>query len=197
MKLAVLFSGGKDSTLALFKASKLHEIACLITLDSKNKDSYMFHTPIIKVSSLAKKLSFPFLKQKTLGKKEIELKDLKLAIKKAQKEYNIEGIVTGAVASIYQASRVQKICHDLDLYCFNPLWQLSPIDLLQDLVKNNFKFKIVKVAADGLDSSWINKVIDKKTLPDLLKLSQKFRFNPAFEGGEAETEIVSCPLFKK
>ena len=49
MKLGVLFSGGKDSSLALYKAGK---VEVLITLDSKNKDSYMFHTPIDEVEKL-------------------------------------------------------------------------------------------------------------------------------------------------
>src|SRR3989344_4161679 len=196
MNLAILFSGGKDSTLALFKAQKLHKISCLITLDSENKDSYMFHTPINQVEVLAKKLKLPLIKQKTKGKKELELKDLKKAISLAIKKYKIQGVVTGAVASTYQASRIQKICNDLDINCFNPLWQKDQIELLNELIKNKFKFKIVKVAADGLNDSWLNKIIDKNSLQDLIKLSKKYRFNPAGEGGEYESEIISCPLFK-
>jgi len=197
MKLAVLFSGGKDSTYALYLARRFnHEISCLVSLDSENKDSFMFHTPVDKVDSLAEKLNLPLIKQKTKGKKELELKDLKKAINVAIKKYKIEGIVTGAVASTYQASRIQKICNELDIYCFNPLWQKDQIELLNELIKNNFKFKIVKVAADGLDDSWLNKIIDSKTLPELIELSRRYKFNPVGEGGELETEIVSCPLFK-
>src|SRR3989344_3316673 len=195
MKLAVLFSGGKDSTYALYLARRFnHEISCLVSLDSENKDSFMFHTPVDKVDSLAEKLNLPLIKQKTKGKKELELKDLKKAINVAIKKYKIEGIVPGAVASTYQASRIQKICNELDIYCFNPLWQKDQIELLNELIKNNFKFKIVKVAADGLDDSWLNKMIDSKTLPELIELSRRYKFNPAGEGGELETEIVSCPL---
>jgi len=196
MNLAVLFSGGKDSTLALFKASKLHKISCLITLDSENPESYMFHTPINQVEILAKRLKLPLIKQKTKGKKELELKDLKKAISLAIKKYKIQGVVTGAVASTYQSSRIQIICNELNINCFNPLWQRDQIELLDELIENNFKFKIIKIAADGLDDSWLNKIIDKESLPDLIKLSKKHKFNPAGEGGEYESEIISCPLFK-
>lgn len=196
MKLSVLFSGGKDSTYALYLAKKYHNISCLITLDSENKDSYMFHTPINQVEILAKKLKLPLIKQKTQGKKELELKDLKKAISLAIKKYKIQGVVTGAVASTYQASRIQKICSELNINCFNPLWQKDQVELLNELTKNNFKFKIVKVAADGLDKSWINKIIDKDNLSKLIELSRKYKFNPAGEGGEYESEVVSCPLFK-
>jgi len=197
MKLGVLFSGGKDSNYALFEANKTDEVKVLISLDSKNKDSYMFHTPIEDVDKQAKKLKIPLIKFKTKGEKEEELKDLKKAIEKAKKEFKIEGVVTGAVASTYQASRIQKICDELDLWCFNPLWQMNQEKLLRDLIKDGFKFKIVKVAADGLDDSWINRIIDKKAIDELVKLSKKYRFNVAFEGGEAETEVIESPLFRK
>ena len=198
MKLASLFSGGKDSTYALYLAKKFsHEIACIITMDSQNKDSYMLHTPVDNVGYLAARMQLPLIKFSTQGKKEKELVDLKKAIKLAIKKYEIEGVVTGAVASTYQASRMQKICNELDIYCFNPLWQKNQIALLNELIKNNFKFKIVKVAADGLNNSWINKILDKKSIIELIKLSQRYKFSVTGEGGEIETEIIDCPLFKK
>ena len=55
MKLAVLFSGGKDSYLALQYASEEHDISCLLTLESKKEDSWMFHTPAIEWTKLQAK----------------------------------------------------------------------------------------------------------------------------------------------
>ena len=194
MKLGVLFSCGKDSSYALYKAR--NEVKVLITLDSKNKDSFMFHTPIDKVQELSKKINLPLIKVKTEGRKEEELEDLKKAIKKAINEYQIEGVVTGAVASTYQASRIQKICDELEIYCFNPLWLKNQEELLREIVELKFKIKIVKVAADGLDESWIGKVIDKKNLEKLIVLSKKYRFSISGEGGEIETEILDGPIFR-
>src|SRR3989344_670190 len=194
MKLGVLFSGGKDSSYALYKAR--NEVKVLITLDSKNKDSFMFHTPIDKVQELSKKINLPLIKVKTEGRKEEELEDLKKAIKKAINEYQIEGVVTGAVASTYQASRIQKICDELEIYCFNPLWLKNQEELLREIVELKFKIKIVKGAADGLDESWIGKVIDKKNLEKLIVLSKKYRFSISGEGGEIETEILDGPIFR-
>jgi len=197
MKLGVLFSGGKDSNYALYRASKTDEVKVLITLDSDNEESYMFHTPINAVEKQAKNLKIPLIKFKTKGEKEEELKDLKKAIEKAKKEFKIEGIVTGAVASTYQASRIQKICDELDLWCFNPLWQMNQEKLLRDLIKDGFKFKIVKVAADGLDNSWINRIIDKKAVGEFIKLKEKYGINVNGEGGEYESEVIESPLFRK
>jgi len=192
MKLGVLFSGGKDSSYALYKASKTDEVKVLISLISKNKDSYMFHTPINNVDGQAKKLGIPLIKVETEGRKEEELEDLKIAVKKAIEEYEIKGVVSGAVASTYQASRIQKICDELDLYCFNPLWQMDQLQLLRE-VASKFKIKIVKVAADGLDDKWIGKVIDEDVINKLIKLNEKNGINVAGEGGEYESVVEEFP----
>jgi len=197
MKLGILFSGGKDSILATYLASKKEKIACLITLISENKDSYMFHTPNINLTEIqAQALNLPLIQQQTKGKKEAELKDLKIAIKKAITKYKIEGIVTGTVASTYQSSRIQKICNDLNIYCFNPLWQKDQLELLQDLLKSKFKVIISQVAALGFNKDWLGKEINKKSIQDLEILSKKYKINPAGEGGEYESFVLDSPIHK-
>jgi len=199
MKLGVLFSGGKDSCLALFLAEKRNnEISCLISIESENQDSYMFHTPSIKqVKKQAEALNIPLVFRKTKGEKETELRDLEKAIKEAKIMYKIEGIVTGAVASSYQKSRIKKICDNLNLKCINPLWNRNPEDYWNVLLKNKFKIIIVGVAADGLGKEWLGREIDQKNFEELKRLSQKFNFHLGFEGGEAETFVLYCPLFKR
>ena len=199
MKLATLFSGGKDSCYATYLAKKQsYEISCLISIVSENKESYMFHTPSIeKTKKQAKVMKIPIVIQKTKGKKEDELKDLEKAIKKAIKEYKIEGVVTGAVGSTYQASRIQNICNKLKIECFNPLWQKNQIELLEELIKNKFEILIVGVFAYPLDKSWILRKIDKKFIEETKKLQEKLGINPAGEGGEFETFVLDCPLFSR
>src|SRR5665811_788348 len=98
MRLGVLFSGGKDSTFALHLAAQKEEVSCLITVVSKNKESYMFHTPNIDVTVLqAEALGLPLVSVVTEGKKEEELVDLEKAIIDAKSKFQIDGVVTGAV----------------------------------------------------------------------------------------------------
>jgi len=196
MKLGVLFSGGKDSSYALFKTMQKNKVVCLISVISENEESYMFHTPIDKVGEQARKIRLPLVKVKTKGEKEKELNDLKKAIKIAIEKYKIEGVITGAVESVYQASRVQKICNELDVYCFNPLWKMDQVELLKEIVKKDFKVKIVKVAADGLDEKWINRILDNKAINELIKLRDKYGISVSGEGGEMETEVIYFPSLK-
>jgi diphthine-ammonia ligase len=199
MKLASLFSGGKDSIYSAYLAKKQgHEIVCLITILSKNKESYMFHTPSIeKTTYQASSMNIPLIISKTKGEKEEELKDLEKAIKKAIKEYKIEGIITGAIQSVYQSSRIQKICDRLNIKCVNPLWHTDEINYLNDLIKNKFKVILTGVFAYPLNQSWLGREINKEFVQDVTKLNEKYKISMIGEGGEYETFVLDCPLFSK
>ena len=198
MRLGVLFSGGKDSTLALHTAAEKEEVVCLITLVSQNKESYMFHTPNIDITVLqAEAMGLPLIKKVTEGKPEEELKDLEEAIAQAAKGFKIEGVVSGAVESVYQSKRIQSICDRLNVLCLNPLWKKDQKALLEEIVAKGFKVIISGVFAYPLDESWLGKEIDKELIERLVLLGKEFGLSPAGEGGEIETTVLDAPLFKK
>ena len=198
MRLGVLFSGGKDSTLALHKAAEKAEVACLITLVSENKESYMFHTPNIDITALqAKALGLPLIRQKTEGKPEAELADLEAAIAQAISDFKIDGVVTGAVESVYQAARIQQICNRLGVWCVNPLWKRNQKALLEEVVAAGFKTIISGVFAYPLDKTWLGKQIDSDLIGKLVVLGEEYGLSPSGEGGEIETTVLDAPLFKK
>jgi ABC transporter with metal-binding/Fe-S-binding domain ATP-binding protein len=198
MRLGVLFSGGKDSTYALFKTMEKDEVVCLISMISKNKGSYMFHTPNIEITKLqAEAIGLPMIQVDTEGKKEEELKDLEKAIKEAKERFSIEGLVTGAVESVYQSERIQKICKNLKISCINPLWKKDQEELLKELVNNKFKVIISGIFAYPLDGSWLGREIDEKTIRELVELSKKYHISPTGEGGEIETTVLDAPFFSK
>ncbi len=199
MKLGVLFSGGKDSVYSAYLAKKAgHDLTCLITIISENKDSYMFHTPAIEKTKIqAEVMGLPLLIEKTKGEKEIELEDLEKAILKAKEKYGIEGVVTGAIHSVYQASRIQKICDKLKLECVNPIWRKDEEKYLETLLFDKFKIIVVGVFAYPLNEKWLGRIIDGKFIEDVKMLKEKYKIHVAGEGGEFETFVVNCPLFSR
>jgi diphthine-ammonia ligase len=198
MKLGVLFSGGKDSTFALHKAAEKEEVACLITIISENKESYMFHTPNIELTALqAEALHLPLIRQVTAGEPEKELTELEKAIAQAIISFKIEGVVTGAVESVYQAARIQQVCNLLDVWCFNPLWKKNQQALLEEIVAEGFKAVISGIFAYPLDEKWLGKLIDEDMITRLTVLSREYGLSPSGEGGEIETTVLDAPLFKK
>lgn len=197
--LGALVSSGKDSIYALYLMKKQgFDVKCMISLKSKNPDSFMFHTPNIEMVKLqSKSIGIPLIEQETKGEKEKELDDLKKALKKAKEKYGINGVVTGALFSNYQKERVEKIADSLELRVFSPLWHVEQEKEMREILDEGFKFILTKVAADGMDKSWLNKIITGNDIDNLAELNKKIGFNVAGEGGEFESLMVDGPIFGK
>ena len=198
MNAAILFSGGKDSTMALYAALEAKEdVKYLLSVKSLNNESYMFHVPNIHVTDLlAKALDISILSVETNGIKEEELQDLKKAFEKL-KTSGVECIYTGALYSVYQKSRIEKLGSEVGLKIISPYWHVDELEYMRKIVSLGFKVIISGVSAWGLDESWLGREIDDKTIDELVELNEKYRLNIAFEGGEAETLTVDGPIFKK
>jgi diphthine-ammonia ligase len=198
MRLGVLFSGGKDSLFACYRAILKEEVVCLITVISKNEESYMFHTPNISLSKLqAEAAELPLVKVETPGEKELELKDLRRAILIAKEQYGVEGIVTGAILSVYQATRIQKICQELDLWCLNPLWHTDQEAYMEELLSSGFSVIISGVFSYPFEEHWLGRLIDRSVIDELKEIVKKYRITLTGEGGELETFVIDAPFFRK
>ncbi|MEM4267544.1 MAG: diphthine--ammonia ligase [Candidatus Woesearchaeota archaeon] len=199
LKLGVLFSSGKDSAYAMHLMQKQnYEIACLITIKSKNPASYMFHTPNVDIAKLqAEAMGIPLLEFETAGRKESELFDLERAIESAKKQYHIEGIVTGALFSEYQRKRIEKVCDKLGLKIFSPLWHMDQELELRQIVRSGFEVILVSIAAFGLDQKWLGKRMDHNLINNLKTIYNMYKINIAGEGGEYESLVLDGPMFKK
>jgi diphthine-ammonia ligase len=198
MKLGVLYSGGKDSTFVCGRAREEEEVACLITVNPRNRDSYMFHTPNIRwVRLQAEAAELPLVEVESAGQEETELGDLTRAILLARDKYGIEGVVTGAILSVYQATRIQRICRDLDLWCFNPLWHTDQEAYMRRLIESGFEVIVTGVFSAPFDESWLGRKIDERMLEELTRFSRRHRITLTGEGGEYETFVLDAPFFVK
>lgn len=194
MKVACLITGGKDSLYACYVAMNYGwEISCLIAVKPK-KISWMYHIENIHILPLiSEAMEIPLLMKESEAEKEEELEDLSELIEKA----NVEGVISGAVASEYQRTRIERVCHALNVKSFMPLWHKNQELLLSDMINTKFEIVVTAVAAYGLDEEWLGRKIDKKFIEDLRKLNRKYGLNMAGEGGEYETFVLDCPLYKK
>jgi ABC transporter with metal-binding/Fe-S-binding domain ATP-binding protein len=200
VKLAALYSGGKDSTFAIYRARQAgHEVVCLITMHPIADDSQLFHYPNSWVTEhLADAMQIPLIGFPAVGgSKEDELKALGEAIIQAKKLYEIKGVVYGGISSNYQKQAFEGICSRQKVAAFAPLWNVEPEKYMSELLDRGFSIIIVGVSAMGLDKEWLGKPIDKGALNRLAALAKKYGFNLTFEGGEGETLVTDCPLFRK
>jgi ABC transporter with metal-binding/Fe-S-binding domain ATP-binding protein len=193
MITGALFSGGKDSCLAIYKFGK-DKIDCLLAMMPENKDSWMFHKPNLKLlRKQAEMLGIPLILEKTKGEKDEELEDLKRLIKKS----GINKLVIGGIKSNYQGTRIRGICEELGVEVIIPLWDYSAERLWKELLDNGFKVIITKIACEGIPKEFVGKIIDKERFKELKDLAEKYKFRLDFEGGEAETAVLYMPGFKK
>ena len=199
MKLSALFSGGKDSVYAVYWAiNNAWDVNSLVSILPKSNESWMFHYPNIKLTKLqAEAMDMPIITQESSGEKDIELNDLTKLLKRAKEEFEIDGIVSGAIASEYQKTNIETVCHKLKLKSFVPLWHKNQTELLQHMVSAGFDIIISSVSADGLDEPWLGRHINKETIEELDKMNKTNGLWQAGEGGEFETFVVDGPIFKK
>ena len=197
MRLAALISSGKDSLYSMFLSMREgHEIRYIISFVSENPDSYMFHTPNIDlVKEQARLLNIRHVEIQTKGEKEKELEDIKEAILEIRNE--IDCIGAGALASRYQYDRVSNICKELGLRTYTPCWMQNDEEHWKELLDAGFEVMITGVAAGGLGKEWLGRKIDWKGLEELKKIKEKYRIHIGGEGGEFESLVLDCPLYKK
>lgn len=194
-----MVSGGKDSLYSLYYYHLLgHEIENIIKVKSKNKYSWMFHSAKIDFVDIhSKLLGIPKIVINTKGEKEKELIQLKNGLKKIKENFNIDGIIVGAIDSDYQRMRIARICEEINLRVFTPLWRKDYKQYNKILIDSGFKYTLSKVMCDGIDKKWIGTEINKTNYKELEKELIKNKVNVVYEGGEAETLVLDMPLFKK
>ncbi|HKZ48665.1 MAG TPA: diphthine--ammonia ligase [Thermoplasmata archaeon] len=195
MRVAALFSGGKDSTYATYVAMQRGwEVSHLVTIRPKDPESVMFHVPNLHLTPLlAEAMGIPHLTADAEPGEEGELE----ALKKALSPLAVDGLVTGAVASDYQHSRINRVGHELGLRVFSPLWRLDQEALLRDYLAAGMRVMIVGAFAEGLDESWLGRVLDEPTAAELLRLHRQRGVSPIGEGGEYESLVLDAPFFRE
>jgi len=191
VKVAVLSSGGKDSSAAIWWAQcKGWDVSHLVTMIVEGDDSWMFQIPGTKLVQLQAELcGCEWLPVKTQGEPETEVEDLKRALS----ELKIDGIVSGALRSDYQKTRLERMSEELGIKSFTPLWHQSSESHMKNLVANGFKVMITGVSTEGLDSDWLGCVLTEESLHELSLIASKYRFHVDGEGGEYETLVIAGP----
>ena len=200
MRTAGLFSGGKDSTYAILKTTlEKHDLCCITTMHPSSDDSLLFHYPTTNLlSKISTVIGVPVIERScNRSEKNYEVKELTRLVKTAIDEFSIDGLVNGCISSKFQLDIFQDICDKLNVRLISPLWNIDSDYYYEQLLRQGFEIMITRVAALGLDSNWLGKIITKDNYSVLKKLSHKYQFNMTFEGGEAETLVLDCPLYKK
>jgi len=194
MKIASLFSGGKDSAYALFCAMQQgYDVRALVTLYPQ-PDSMMFHYPNVDLTQLqAEAIGIPHVIKKTEKGEEAEL----AALTDVLRGLKVDAVVSGAVESEYQKQRIDLICDELGIMSFAPLWRKRPVPLLHEMLGAGLEIIVTAASAEGLGKEWLGRKLDAKAVDELAVLQKTKGVHPIFEGGEGETLVTWAPFFRK
>ena len=195
MRIAVLSSGGKDSSAAWWWAMcRGWDVVAIVTVEIQDGDSHMFQVPSTNwVKKQAQLAEVPWVSVDASGSVEEEIHSLETALS----QLDIDAIVSGALRSDFQKQRLECMSQRLGIHSFSPLWHQTPIEHMRGMVQSGFEIMLTSVSCEGLDQKWLGHVLTNDSLNELETLSAKYRFNVDGEGGEYETFVLGGPLWPK
>lgn len=170
-----------------------HTVDYLVSIIPSNPDSWLFHTPNLHLLPLqARAMEKSLVSIESDGTEEGDL----FAMKEILSDLEVDGVVTGAIASDYQWDRINGVCEDLGIRVFSPLWRKDEVMVLREEINAGIRSIIVSVSAEGLESSYLGKEISNDLANSLLALRNRYGVNVSGEGGEYETFVIDSPLHR-
>lgn len=194
MRLASLFSGGKDSVFSMYVAVQSgHEVPYIVSISPINDSSWIFHVPNIdKVPVMAEAMDIKHILGTTDGTEEGDMAGLKEALY----GLDVDGVVLGSVWSDYQIDRVNRVCGELGLKVLAPMWRKDQNMMAREIVESGIKAKIIGYYAEGFGPEWLGRTIDNEAIKDLEQLNKKYGISVIGEGGEYETIVLDSPMHR-
>lgn len=185
-----LLSGGKDSIYAMYIAMQHGiEIRGIVNI-LPEEFSLMYHFPNAKVvKHIAESVGIEF-HQYRISDDPLELLDV-------IESFDEPVVISGAIASEYQKTRIDMVCTYAGKVHYAPLWRKDPFSILHEIIHSGFRVIFVSVSAEGLGENLLGREIDENTVEDLRFLSNKYGIHPSGEGGEYETLVIDGPIFRK
>ncbi len=197
MDVAVLFSGGKDSTFAIQKCiDEGWNIKYLISVKPTRTDCYLYHFATVEHTKLfASLMNIP----------QVYLTcDVADPVEEAKLVYNVvknhlvDAVVLGGTGlQETQIRSIREVLFPLGVEVFASHAGQDHGELLLEMINQGFKIMITQIASDGLDKTWLGRVIDENSFVEFKKLSEKYGFHLGGEGGYYDSLVVDCPLYTK
>jgi uncharacterized protein (TIGR00290 family) len=186
------WSGGKDSCLAYYRAVKQgYKISSLLNFISKEYKRCCFHGTEAELIKLqADLIGIPLVQKEVTSDMAEYEKEFKSAVSEFK---NIQSMVFGDVYLDEHKEWVDRVCSDLGIIPVEPLWNESPLNILDEFINLGFKAVVVSCQADKFDKNFVGRYIDRKMIDEL----KTKNICLCGENGEFHTLVVDGPIFKR
>ncbi len=198
MDVAVLYSGGKDSTYAIaYCIQKGWNIKYLLSVKPTRKDCFLFHFATVEhTPKLAEILGLKHILVSCDVADPVKEADIvRKAVEEQQKINPVEAVVLGGTGlQETQIRSVQNALKPFKIEAFAAHAGLDHDKLMEEMLNNGYKFMITQVASDGL-MQWLGKIITKDNVQELLEDSRRYGFAGGGDGGYYDSLTLSGPIF--
>ncbi|WP_435168897.1 diphthine--ammonia ligase [Paenibacillus glycanilyticus] len=190
-KFIASFSGGKDSTLALYKSMKVGEpIGLIVMMEEEGKRSRSHGMPPKLIRAQAESIGLPVY---TAAASWEDYEKEFIALLKQAKHQGAEVLVTGDLDMPVQDCWHDKVTQIAGLKLGMPLWQMDHLEAVEEFVNLGFTSIVVTVNLSlGMKEEDLGRVLTHDYIQELLARG----IDPCGEGGEFHTTVIDGPLFK-
>ncbi len=196
MKVVVMFSGGKDSTYAVeYCKARGWDIAYLLSVKPTRTDCYLFHYATVEHTPM---------QAEAMGLKHVLVScDVADPVKEGEivrdiiiKNEKVDAVVLGGTGlQETQLRTIQKLLLPFGIEVFAAHAGQDHEEAFRDMIARGYEIMITQVASDGL-LPWLGRKVTTDNFDQLRKDSVKYGFHIGFEGGFADTFVLSAPVFR-
>lgn len=189
-RAAISWSGGKDSCLAFYRASQHLEIGALVTMfteDGSRSRSHGLRPEILRRQA------------DLLGLELIcgcgSWQTYEAEFKKVLVNLRVRGfthVVFGDILLEEHKQWVERVCGEVGLKAWEPLWRESTTNLLREFLELGGHAQIVATKATLLDDSWLGRPLELSMLPSF----ERMGIDPCGENGEYHTLVTYFQAFR-
>ncbi|AJF62723.1 MAG: Metal-binding-domain/4Fe-4S-binding-domain containing ABC transporter, ATP-binding protein [archaeon GW2011_AR20] len=198
MDVAILYSGGKDSTYAIeYCQNKGWNIKYLISIKPNRVDCYLYHFATVELTKeLSKILGYKhFYLNCNVADPEKEALIVKNLVEEQQKINKVDSLILGGVGlQETQLRSLQKALMPLNVEVFASHSGEDHEEIMLEMLEKGYEFMITQVASDGL-IDWLGKNITKENIKIFFNDAKKYGFNVIGEGGYYDSLAFAGPIF--
>ena len=197
MDVAILYSGGKDSTLSIeYALEKKWNIKYLISVKPNRTDCYLFH--FATVEQTKNMVDILGIKQVYAACSDADPQKEAIIVKEIVEQHPVDSVILGGIGlQETQINSIRDALFPLGVDVFATHVGHDHVKLMKEMLIKGYDIIITEVAADGLGMKWLGERLTLDNLEDFVKTAEKYGFHPGGEGGSYNTLVVDGPIFSK
>jgi diphthine-ammonia ligase len=195
MSIAVSWTGGKDSTLALYEAEMLGRVIdCLVTF-APSQDSFLVH-PLGFMALQAQALGLPHYIFEVGEPFDLSYENAIISVKEKR---GVRTLVTGDIGEVagHDPDWMTDRCARCGIDLIKPLWHRDRVELLRRLLALKFKVVFSCVKRPWFTDEWLGLELSPSLVERLIEISRRTGLDICGEQGEYHTLVLDGPRFRK